>query len=104
MLTSTDYLDVTLHIDKNKIIKFALNYRGLIGNKWFEIYRVDNHHGFLHEQRFWRSPDPVPLEDTGKPINDTVDEYSEKIVMNFQKYRIYFIKSMGSEKYENFKK
>ena len=93
-----DYLDITLYFEKNKIIKFALNYRGIIGNKWYEIYRVDNFHGFLHEQRFWRTKDPIPLEQGGKSNETIIEEYTDNIVMNFNKYKEYFKKSMKGGK------
>jgi hypothetical protein len=51
-LTSEDILDITLQIKKRQIIKFALNYRALINNKWEQIYRVDNFHGFCMSRDF----------------------------------------------------
>ena len=89
VLTPEDRLDITLEIDKKTIIRFALNYRALIKNKWKEIYRVDNFHGFLHEQKFWRSPKPIPIEET-LPINQIVEKYVYEITLNFQKYRTYY--------------
>lgn len=94
VLTVEDYLDVSLYFEKNRIIKFALNYRGRIGKKWHPIYRVDNFHGFLHEQRFWRTKDLIPLIDEERKSNERIiEEYTEKIVMNFRKYKEYFKKS-----------
>ena len=91
VLTSKDLLDVTLEIKKKTIFKFALNYRALIGENWKEIYRIDNFHGFLHEQKFWRSPKPIHLEDEEKlPTNIIVNKYIDKIINNFQKYKHYF--------------
>lgn len=91
VLTSEDVLDVTLEIRKKMISKFALNYRALVGESWKPIYRVDNFHGFLHEQRFWISPEPMPLKDEEHLSNNAVvDKYIDEIVKNFQKYKTYF--------------
>ncbi len=51
-ISSEDFLDVTIEYEKKAIRKFALNYRAIVKGKMREIYRVDNFHGFLHEQRF----------------------------------------------------
>jgi len=89
VLTPEDWLDITLDIEKKKILRFALNYRALIKNKWEEVYRIDNFHGFLHEQRFWKSPKPIPIKET-LPINQIVEKYVDEITLNFQKYRTYY--------------
>ncbi len=100
VLTSEDYLDVTLYIDKKRILKFALNYRCVLGNKWHQIYRVDNFHGFLHEQRFWRTKEPIPLKVMEEKFSNDkiVEDYTEIIILNFQKYKEYYKKSKESEK------
>lgn len=41
---------------------FVINLEHMIGDEWHEIYRADTRHGYLHEQRFWESPDPIPLD------------------------------------------
>lgn len=97
ILTSEDLLDVMLEFEKNKIRKFALNYRALIEDKWYEVYRVDNYHGFLHEQRFWRSPKPIPLEEN-LPLNLVVKQYIGEISLNFLKYRKYFEERMRKKR------
>jgi hypothetical protein len=88
-LTSEDMLDITLEIKKKQIKKFALNYRALIKNKWEQIYRVDNFHGFLHEQRFWRTKEPIPIEDS-LPNSIIINKYVDYIIENFQKFKEYF--------------
>lgn len=89
VLTTKDYLDVTLHMNKKEIILFALNYRSLIKNKWTPIYRVDNYHNFLHEQKLWRTKKPIKLEDT-QPIEKIVTKYAEEIQNNYLKYKKYY--------------
>jgi len=95
-LTSEDLLDITLEIKKKEIKKFALNYRALIANKWEQIYRVANFHGFLHEQRFWRSKEPIPIEEK-LPNNIIINEYVDFIVKNFYKFKHYFEESKKNE-------
>jgi hypothetical protein len=95
-LTPEDLLDVTLVMEKQEAIKFSLNYRALIRGRWRGVYRVDNFHGFLHEQRFWRSPKPIRLEKWDlMPLMDLVDKYFDDITDNFQKYRSYYEDSLA---------
>ncbi len=89
-ITFEDYLDITLFFKKGKIIKFALNYRALIGNKIQPIYRVDNYHNFLHEQRLWRTKQPIKLDEEGLMNNQIVEKYIDLIYKNFQKYKKYY--------------
>jgi len=98
LLTSEDYLDITLFSDRGKIIKFALNYRAVIKDKIPPIYRVDNYHGFLHEQKLWITNKPIPLNEAGLTNNEIVDKYVDKICMNFYKYKEYYINSLKDKK------
>jgi len=95
-LTSEDLVDITLEIKKKKIKKFALNYRALIDNRWEQIYRIDNFHGFLHEQRFWRGKDPIPIEEK-LPNSIIINKYIDFIVENFYKFKHYFKESKKNE-------
>lgn len=98
-MTSEDILDISLEIEKKQIGKFALNYRALVKNKWVPIYRVDNFHGFLHEQRLWRTKEPIPLDDEEYYTrNDVVDRYIDQISNNFQKYKSYYKESSNKKK------
>ena len=40
-------------------------YSARIQDRWHEVVRYDNFHGFLHRQRFWRSeqPERVPAHE-----------------------------------------
>ena len=82
-----------LEFESKEIKKFALNYRALIDERWHEVYRVDNFHGFLHEQRFWRSPKPTPLEEN-RSLNFVVEHHVNEITINFPRYRKYFEEMM----------
>ena len=91
-ITKDDYLDITIFHDKEKIFKFSLNYWSKIKGKFVPIYRVENYHGYLHEQRFWRANKPIPLDNLGLSNNQIVDKYVDEIFNNFQKYKKYYKK------------
>jgi len=88
ILTAEDCIDTTLYIEERRIVKFALNYCTNIKSRWKEVYRVDNFHGYLHEQRFWISPEPIRIG-TYLPLKEFVKEQTAKIIANFTKYRTY---------------
>ena len=89
VISTEDLLDVVIQIEKKRIIKFALNYRARIKEKWEQIYRVDNFHGFLHEHRFWRSEKPIPLDET-HGLNEMFIKYHNEVLENHEKYKKYF--------------
>jgi len=93
-LTETDLLDVKLEVEKNKVQGFSLNYRTKIGESFFAVYRVDTAHGFLHEQRYWLTPEPIPIPTMGKDLNDVFNFYLEQIKQNFERYRNYYFDRM----------
>ncbi|MBR9683574.1 hypothetical protein GOV03_03470 [Candidatus Woesearchaeota archaeon] len=98
-LTEKDRLDVTLTKKDKVLYRFALNYRAYINENWKEIYRVDNYHKFLHEQKFWRSPETIPIQDKKDwPLRMTIKHYIEKICLNFPKYRRYYEKALRKRK------
>lgn len=49
-------------IEKSKMIDFAINVSLLEGERLVDVYRADTKHGYLHEQRFWISGKPKPLD------------------------------------------
>ncbi|MFC1733942.1 hypothetical protein ACFL6I_26875 [candidate division KSB1 bacterium] len=88
-LTYEDMIDVTLAFRDNTVKGFVLNYRAKIGDKWHDIYRVDTCHGYLHEQRFWRSPRPIKLPQTST-LKLMFDFFLEEIRNNHEKYKRYY--------------
>ncbi|HLC65241.1 MAG TPA: hypothetical protein VJI46_03910 [Candidatus Nanoarchaeia archaeon] len=92
-----DLLDVNLDIEKGKVRRFALNYRASINGKWHIVYRVDNYHGFLHEQRFWISKELIPLEEEERTYNTyyIVEMYSERIALNYTSYKKYYLAKLN---------
>lgn len=93
-LTKTDLLDVKLEVEKNKVQGFSLNYRTKIGESFFAVYRVDTAHGFLHEQRYWLTPEPIPIPAMGKELNDIFNFYLGQIKQNFERYKNYYFDRM----------
>ncbi|AJF59530.1 MAG: hypothetical protein QT03_C0001G0015 [archaeon GW2011_AR10] len=93
-LTPTDLLDVKLKIESNKVEGFALNYRTKIEEIFYEVYRVDTAHGFLHEQRYWITPEPIPIPMMGKNLNDIFNFYLDQIKDNFERYKKYYLDRM----------
>ena len=99
-ITAEDCIDVKLIWEKKgEPTKFSLNYRALINGKMVEIYRVDNYHGFLHEQRYWRTPKPIPLEEH-LPLKLIIKKYVNEIVLNHKQYRFYYEEKMKEERNE----
>ncbi|MCX6767565.1 MAG: hypothetical protein NTY90_02425 [Candidatus Micrarchaeota archaeon] len=59
-------IDYLFAVEGGKITKFSINLSVLAGGEARDVYRVDTAHGRLHEQRFWRTGEPLWLEETGK--------------------------------------
>ncbi len=93
-LTAEDLLDAKLEIGQNMVRGFSLNYRAKIGEMFFEVYRVDTAHGFLHEQKYWLSPGPISIHAMGNDLNGIFNFYLDKIKQNFERYRNYYICKM----------
>lgn len=93
-LSSVDFVDVKLKIEKNSVTGFSLNYRTKIGENFFEVYRVDTMHGFLHEQRYWLTPEPIPLPIMGRDLKHVFNFYLDQIKNNFERYKKYYLDRM----------
>lgn len=87
-----DYLDVMIQWgDEGQVQKFALNYRAWIDGTFHQIYRIDDAHGYLHEQRFWISSDPIPLPDKeALPKQDVIHESFRYIYENYKRLKGYY--------------
>jgi len=93
-LSSGNILDVKIEIGKGYIKGFVLNLRCLIDDLWYQIYRVDTAHGYLHEQRFWISPEPVPLIQHTS-LDYAFEFYMRQIRDSFERYRKYYTDKMN---------
>lgn len=98
VLSDEDLLDVELEIDKDKVVGFALNYRTKTEESFYEVYRVDTAHGYLHEQKYWISPDPIPIMGFVGDLNYNATFYVLEIKKNFEKYKKYFLQKRGEKK------
>lgn len=98
-LSEQDRLDITLMWETRGILtKFALNYRAFIDGRWYEVYRVDNYHGFLHENIMWQDRKAVPINDKdGWTMKMVFDRYVDEIVSNFQRYREYYEEALRKD-------
>ena len=96
-LSGIDILDIKLEVRKNRVVGFSLNYRAKIGKSYFQIYRVDTAHGFIHEQRYWITPEPIPIPQMGKELKGVFEFYLDSIKGNFKRYRKYYEERMKLE-------
>lgn len=92
-ITHEDILDVTMVFrrerrKRKRMAGFALSYRAKIEGRWQPVIRYDTAHGYLHVQRLWRSPKPIPLkEEEWMPLDYLFKEYKRDIVENWERYR-----------------
>lgn len=62
-----------------------------------KIYRVDTAHGYLHEQKYWISPEPMPIRTFIGDLNYNVTFFVLEIKKNFEKYKKYFLQKRGEK-------
>jgi len=92
-ISPEERIDISLQTEKDKLKGFALNYRARIDGKWHQIYRIDNAHGYLHEQRYWLTPKPIALP-TDEPVKVVFDRYYNFITQNYKRFRRYYLNSL----------
>ena len=88
-LSDSDMLDITFFTEKGKTVKFSINYRARIKGEWREVYRVDTAHGYLHEQKYWLTQEPIKLS-RYEPIDALFSHYLNEIRESYTKYRNYY--------------
>jgi len=76
-------LDFRWTIEKGKIIDFAINISLLEDEKSIDVFRVDTKHKYLHEQKFWISSKPKPLE---MDYNIAFVEKKNEVFENYAKW------------------
>ena len=95
-LSDKDLIDVRLTTEKKEIVGFVLNYRAKFEDVWYQIYRVDTSHGYLHEQRFWITPEPIALPKFADfSLKYVFDFYLRRIKEGYQRYRQCYRERMG---------
>ncbi|MEE9610683.1 MAG: hypothetical protein V3W19_05490 [Desulfatiglandales bacterium] len=97
-LTSKDVIDVRLIKKRDTITGFVINLRCNFRDAWHQVYRVDTAHGFLHEQRFWLSPEPKSLPKfDAYPLQRVFEHFMKHVRMNHERYRRLYKEKMCSE-------
>ena len=90
-LNEKNKLNFTIIKEDDKFKRFAINYSAKINDKWLAVYRVDNYHGFVHEQRLWISNDPISLpEYESMDLKDVFDIFFQKVREGHSRFRKYF--------------
>ncbi len=88
VIDSENRLDITIIKERGRFFRFAINYSARIRGRWVAVYRADNHHGFVHEQRLWKGKEPIPLREyEGWELKDVSDDLVEKVKRNHDKSR-----------------
>lgn len=95
-LTPTDAIDVKLFIRRNEVVKFSLNYRTEIDGRWYQVYRIDSYHGYLHEMKYWISPKPIrlPYIERQYSLGEVFRHSMNEIKNSFGRYRSLYEKAM----------
>lgn len=90
-LDEKNKLNLTIIKEDGKFKRFAINYSAQIDDKWHAVYRVDNYHGFVHEQRLWISNEPIPLpEYEYMDLKEVFDISFQKVKEAHAIFRKYF--------------
>lgn len=90
-LDDRNKLNFTIIKEDGRFKRFAINYSAKINDKWYAVYRVDNYHGFVHEQRLWINNEPIPLPEYGHmDLNDIFDIFFQKVKEGYASFRKYF--------------
>ncbi|MBI3035619.1 hypothetical protein HYY71_04820 [Candidatus Woesearchaeota archaeon] len=90
-LDDNNKLNFTIIKENGKFKKFAINYSAKIDDKWHAVYRSDNYHGFVHEQRLWIGNELIPLpEYESMDLKDVFDIFFQKVKDGHARFRKYF--------------
>ena len=90
-LDENNKLNFTIIKEEAKFKKFAINYSAKIDDRWYAVYRVDNYHGFVHEQRLWISNEPIPLQEyESMDLKNVFDIFFQKVKEEHSRFRKYF--------------
>jgi len=77
-------IDFRFVAEKGKIKDFAINVALVKDEKTEDVYRVDTKHKYLHEQRFWISPEPKELDYVN--YNVAFKDKKEEVLKNYEKW------------------
>ena len=76
-------LDFRWSTVKKRVSDFAINVSILKDEKSIDVYRVDTKHKHLHEQKFWKSPRPMPID---MDYNDAFIKKKEEVFNNYERW------------------
>jgi hypothetical protein len=102
-LSIEDRIDVDLEFEKERgkpprLSRFAITYSARIAQRWREVVRYDNFHGYLHRQKFWRSQRPEPLSDLERvPTKVLLERCRDDLRRNWRRYRSLMASRSGEE-------
>src|SRR5437773_3120857 len=92
-LSLEDRIDVDLEFEKMRRTpprrsRFAITYSARVADRWREVVRYDNFHGYLHRQRLGRSSRPEPLSEMERlPAGDILSICRDDFRRNWRRYR-----------------
>ena len=81
-------IDFRFAAEKGKIKDFAINVALVEDERAEDVYRVDTKHKYLHEQRFWVSPEPKELDYVN--YNAAFKDKKEEVLKNYKKWVKWF--------------
>tara|TARA_Y100000310_G_C20666695_1_gene807922 strand:+ start:1001 stop:1324 length:324 start_codon:yes stop_codon:yes gene_type:complete len=97
-LDDKNKINIRIIKEHNKLVKFAINLSSYLNGKWHAVYRVDNYHGFLHEQKLWRTKKPIPLTTHEyASLSKVIKYYNYLIKQEYKKFREYFDEKLKNE-------
>lgn len=79
-------VDIRFKTKKGEVVDFSINVSFIKNDKRKDVYRVDTAHGYLHEQRFWRSPRPKSLENLYPDYNTAFNQKKKEVMENFKRW------------------
>jgi hypothetical protein len=95
-LTDKDVIDVRITKEKGDIKGFVINLRCKFGDVWYQVYRVDTCHEYLHEQRFWITPEPISLPKYEcSSLSYVFEFFMSETRKNHERYRGYYRERMS---------
>src|SRR5271170_1341683 len=90
-LTDTDYIKVSHVRSRNRVLKFSVQYNGLIEGRWRKVTRYDNAHGSPHRHVYY--PDRAEYKHPMSTIDNNLafTEAQTVIKKNFMHMRERYI-------------
>lgn len=77
------------------LVEFSINFTIEFESKRIPVYRVDNHHGYLHEQKLWRDERPIPIYGFENWSAKAVfDHFFEECKLNCLKFKKFMIEKL----------